>query len=89
MHNFVFRRLLGLLNSTSGDIICGGDSNEATLYIAPTVIANVSSDDKIMQVSYKTWYFCVHYHSINIGGDLWSNITHYHGGKFGWSHQVH
>ena len=54
MHNFVFRRLLGLLNSTSGDIICGGDSNEATLYIAPTVIANVSSDDKIIQVSYKT-----------------------------------
>ena len=53
MNIFIFRRLLALLESTSGDIVCGGDSDESTLYIAPTVIANVSPDDKIMQVSCK------------------------------------
>ena len=87
MHVHCFsRRLLGLLKSTSGDIVCGGDSNEATLYISPTVISNVSPDDKIMQVSYTTCYLRKYTFSglcviALTGGDLWSSITHYHGGK--------
>ncbi len=42
-----FNRLAALLNN--GDIICGGQSDPDDLYIAPTLIENVSWDDPVMQ----------------------------------------
>ena len=42
--------MVGLLESTKGEIVCGGDSDEATCYVAPTVVVDVSPDDKLMQV---------------------------------------
>ena len=47
------RRVVDLLNSTKGTIVCGGETDESTRYIAPTVITDVNPDDKIMQVSEK------------------------------------
>ena len=42
-----FNRILGLLKE--GNIILGGDSNKDELYIAPTIIDNVSLEHKVMQ----------------------------------------
>jgi aldehyde dehydrogenase (NAD+) len=42
-----FTRLLGLLKE--GDIIIGGDTNRDELYVAPTIIDNVSLEHQIMQ----------------------------------------
>jgi len=42
-----FNRLLKLLGK--GDIITGGDVDQAERYIAPTIIDNVSPDDPVMQ----------------------------------------
>jgi len=42
-----FKRLLSLMKN--GNIITGGNYNESTLYIAPTLIDNISWDDPIMQ----------------------------------------
>jgi aldehyde dehydrogenase (NAD+) len=42
-----FNRLQGLLEK--GDVIIGGQSDPQDLYIAPTVITNVSWDDPVMQ----------------------------------------
>lgn len=42
-----FDRLVGLL--TSGKIVAGGQSDRADLYIAPTVLVDVSPDSPIMQ----------------------------------------
>ncbi|MDF2190768.1 aldehyde dehydrogenase [Paraflavitalea sp. CAU 1676] len=42
-----FRRLLSLMNS--GRIIQGGDYNEAELFLAPTVLADVAHDSLVMQ----------------------------------------
>jgi acyl-CoA reductase-like NAD-dependent aldehyde dehydrogenase len=42
-----FARLSSLLKE--GNIVIGGDLNEDELYIAPTVIDNLSSDTKVMQ----------------------------------------
>ncbi|KAH8648356.1 aldehyde dehydrogenase [Tricladium varicosporioides] len=41
-------RVMGLLASTKGTIISGGGSDEATLYIEPTVVSNISLDDPLM-----------------------------------------
>ena len=37
------------MNSSSGRIIEGGNSDEADLYIAPTIIVDVAQSDAIMQ----------------------------------------
>ena len=42
-----------MLESTKGKIVCGGETDEATRYIAPTVIVDVSPDDKLMQVGHR------------------------------------
>ncbi len=42
-----FNRLKDLIES--GDIAAGGDSNEATLQISPTILVNVGWDDPVMQ----------------------------------------
>ena len=39
-----------MLEGTKGRIVCGGETDEATRYIAPTVIVDVSPEDKVMQV---------------------------------------
>lgn len=42
-----FHRILGLINPAK--VVLGGESNESTLQIAPTVMDNVSWDDAVMQ----------------------------------------
>ena len=42
-----------MLESTKGKIVCGGETDEATRYIAPTVVVDVSPDDKLMQVGHR------------------------------------
>ena len=37
------------MNSTSGRVASGGETDEESRYIAPTLIEDVSTDDKIMQ----------------------------------------
>lgn len=49
-HVISHRRVVGLLESTKGTVVCGGEHDEATCYIAPTVIVDVTPDEKIMQV---------------------------------------
>ena len=49
-HVTPYRRVVNLLESTKGEIVCGGETDEATRYIAPTVIVDVSPNDKLMQV---------------------------------------
>ena len=48
LHLHYARRVEGLL-SGGGRIELGGDSDEDDLYIAPTIIVDVTSDDAIMQ----------------------------------------
>ena len=49
-HVTPYRRMVGLLESTKGKVVCGGETDEATRYIAPTVIVDVSPNEKMMQV---------------------------------------
>lgn len=50
INNRHFHRLSKVLNENqSGEIVIGGQSDEKDLYIAPTVIANVDRDDKLME----------------------------------------
>ncbi|OAQ27317.1 aldehyde dehydrogenase family 3 member B1 [Linnemannia elongata AG-77] len=45
-----FKRLCNLLmENKSGDVVIGGQADENDLFIAPTVIANVERDDKLMK----------------------------------------
>ncbi|KDQ07573.1 hypothetical protein BOTBODRAFT_38660 [Botryobasidium botryosum FD-172 SS1] len=44
-----FDRLKKLLDSTSGNIVVGGKSDKADLWIEPTVVKNVKADDVLMQ----------------------------------------
>lgn len=41
-------RIKGLLERTEGDIICGGQVDVATRYVAPTIVDNVTMDDSLM-----------------------------------------
>ncbi|KAF9905219.1 Aldehyde dehydrogenase [Linnemannia zychae] len=44
-----FKRLCNvLMENKSGDVVIGGQADENDLFIAPTVIANVERDDKLM-----------------------------------------
>ncbi|KAF9357171.1 Aldehyde dehydrogenase [Mortierella sp. AD094] len=50
INNRQFQRLSNLLSERqSGDVVIGGKLEEKELYIAPTVLTNVSRDDKIME----------------------------------------
>ena len=51
-HVISCRRVVGLLESTSGTVVCGGETDEESRYIAPTVITDVSPNDKLMQVRF-------------------------------------
>ncbi|KAF9100800.1 Aldehyde dehydrogenase [Mortierella sp. GBA35] len=45
-----FKRLCNvLMENKSGDVVIGGQADENDLFIAPTVIANVDRDDKLME----------------------------------------
>ncbi|KAJ7481185.1 NAD-aldehyde dehydrogenase [Mycena galericulata] len=43
-----FKRVNGLLQGTKGTIVCGGDTNEAEKFIAPTIVRDVQEDDSLM-----------------------------------------
>ena len=50
VNNRHFHRLSKVLHENkSGEIVIGGQTDEKDLYIAPTVIANVDRDDKLME----------------------------------------
>ncbi|KAF9278309.1 hypothetical protein BGZ68_008658 [Mortierella alpina] len=50
INNRHFHRLSKVLNENqSGEIVIGGQTDEKDLYIAPTVVANVDRDDKLME----------------------------------------
>ena len=41
-----------MLEGTSGTIACGGDRDESSLYFSPTIVTDVTGDDKLMLVSF-------------------------------------
>ncbi|THU84797.1 NAD-aldehyde dehydrogenase [Dendrothele bispora CBS 962.96] len=43
-----FARVSGLLKNTKGTVVLGGETDEATKFIAPTVIKDVKPDDALM-----------------------------------------
>ncbi|EJD01020.1 aldehyde dehydrogenase [Fomitiporia mediterranea MF3/22] len=43
-----FKRVKGMLDDTKGEIVIGGETDEAQKYIAPTVVKNVSPEDMLM-----------------------------------------
>ncbi|KAJ7749555.1 NAD-aldehyde dehydrogenase [Mycena maculata] len=43
-----FRRVNGLLQGTKGTVVCGGDTDEARKFIAPTIVRDVKGDDSLM-----------------------------------------
>lgn len=49
-----FHRIKDLLDRTKGTVVLGGESDEATKFIAPTVVKNVGGDDSLMSE-----YVCV------------------------------
>ncbi|KAG9038256.1 hypothetical protein FRB95_002217 [Tulasnella sp. JGI-2019a] len=44
-----FNRLKGLIDKTQGDIVCGGEIDAATRFVAPTIVKNVRLDDVLMK----------------------------------------
>nr|CAG8500065.1 2207_t:CDS:2 [Entrophospora candida] len=44
-----FDRVINVFNQTNGDVVIGGKYDKEDLYISPTVISNVSKDDKLME----------------------------------------
>ncbi|KAG8992632.1 hypothetical protein FRB94_011418 [Tulasnella sp. JGI-2019a] len=44
-----FNRLKGLLDKTEGEIVCGGETDAKTRFIAPTIVKNVKVDDPLMK----------------------------------------
>jgi aldehyde dehydrogenase (NAD+) len=49
VNNAHLQRLLGMLESTKGRLVAGGNANEGDRYLSPTVLAEVSWDDPVMQ----------------------------------------
>ena len=47
---FFARRLIGLIEESKGTVAYGGDTDEQTRYIQPTLITDVTPDEKLMQV---------------------------------------
>lgn len=44
-----FDRLTNGLNASNGKVVIGGDTDRDTLYIAPTIVSNVSPSDSLMK----------------------------------------
>ncbi len=51
MHGEAFKRVSGMLKNTKGTIVCGGEMDAETNYIAPTVVKDVVFEDSLM-----SWY---------------------------------
>jgi acyl-CoA reductase-like NAD-dependent aldehyde dehydrogenase len=45
-----YQRLQALISSTTGKVVVGGEGNQEERFIPPTIIADVSPTDPIMQV---------------------------------------
>ena len=45
----LFQRLVGLIKSTNGQVVVGGDCDEESRFIAPTVVTGVTVNDPLMQ----------------------------------------
>lgn len=43
-----FNRIKGLLDNTKGTIVIGGEMDEATKFIAPTIVKDVPTNDSLM-----------------------------------------
>lgn len=43
-----FRRIKGLLDNTKGSVVFGGETDEASKFIAPTLVRDVKGDDSLM-----------------------------------------
>ncbi|KAG6829108.1 hypothetical protein H0H92_005650 [Tricholoma furcatifolium] len=43
-----WKRINGLLQNTKGNVVIGGETDEATKYIAPTIVRDVNADDSLM-----------------------------------------
>ena len=43
-----FNRIKGLLDSTKGEIVLGGETDETKKYFAPTIVKDVKADDSLM-----------------------------------------
>lgn len=43
-----FNRIKGLLDSTKGKVVLGGETDETKKYIAPTIVKDVKADDSLM-----------------------------------------
>ncbi|KAG6909490.1 hypothetical protein DXG01_017212 [Tephrocybe rancida] len=43
-----WKRIKGLLDNTKGNLVFGGETDEATKFIAPTVVKDVKPDDSLM-----------------------------------------
>ncbi|KAJ6502092.1 NAD-aldehyde dehydrogenase [Mycena sanguinolenta] len=48
VHQGAFNRVNGLVQNTKGTIVVGGQNDEATKYIAPTIVRDVQLDDSLM-----------------------------------------
>ncbi|KAJ7112386.1 NAD-aldehyde dehydrogenase [Mycena crocata] len=48
VNQLAFKRVNGLLQSTRGTVVLGGDADEGKKYIAPTVVRDVQVDDSLM-----------------------------------------
>ena len=48
------RRVVGLIEGSKGTVAYGGDTDEQTRYIQPTLITDVTPDEKLMQVGVAT-----------------------------------
>lgn len=43
-----YSRIKRLLDGTKGTVVIGGETDEATKYISPTVVKDVKADDSLM-----------------------------------------
>lgn len=43
-----YKRVKSMLDGTKGKVVLGGECDETQLYIAPTVVENVSPEDSLM-----------------------------------------
>ncbi|KAF7337964.1 Aldehyde dehydrogenase [Mycena venus] len=48
VHQAAFKRVHGLVQNTKGTIVVGGEADEATKFIAPTIVKDVKVDDSLM-----------------------------------------
>jgi aldehyde dehydrogenase (NAD+)/aldehyde dehydrogenase (NAD(P)+) len=48
VHQAAFKRVHGLVQNTKGTIVVGGEADEATKFIAPTIVKDVKPDDSLM-----------------------------------------